>query len=141
MESTLNLLRLKKICILVVSAVVLTANHTNAEKFTARHVETVDGIVKCNWARDRLITVISGPCDNFVPPNTIKIGEPFQANGRTKTINVIFADHIEKNMPSMGLKAGDWVCTAAESETDIPSASGDSHTGTWLYIAKCKPLE
>jgi hypothetical protein len=114
----------------------------SGEKFKANRVEAIDGVIKCNWARDRLITVISGPCDDFTPPRQVRIGETFQANGKTKTINVIIADQAEKGMPSIGLRAGDWVCTAAESSTDIPGFSNvRDHTGTWLFIAKCNPIE
>ena len=108
----------------------------------AKYVEAIDGSVQCIWARDRLITKITGPCDAFTPPRQVRIGETFQANGKTKTINVILADRAEKDFPTLGLKAGDFTCTAAESAANIPSVSGKrEHTGTWLYIAKCKPIE
>jgi hypothetical protein len=56
--------------------------------------------------------------------------------------NVIFADRAEEDMPSVGLRAGEWICTAAESSKDIRDISErGSHIGTWLYIAKCKPIE
>jgi len=115
---------------------------TLAQTYMATFVEAVDGQVKCNWARDRLITLISGPCDDFTPPSKVRIGETFMANGKTKTINVIVADRVEEDFPQMQLKAGDWICTAAESPKDIPSLSGKSdHTGIWLYIPKCRPVE
>ena len=113
-----------------------------AETLKVTRVETIDGNMRCLWARDRLVTVISGPCDNFVPPRQVRIGETFQANGKTKTINVIQADRVSKDLPTLGLKAGDVTCTAAESAANIPSGSGKrEHTGTWLYIAKCKAVE
>jgi hypothetical protein len=113
-----------------------------AELFKAARVEALDGKVRCIWARDRLITVISGPCDDYTPPRQVRIGETFQANGKTKTITVILADRVSKDLPTLGLKAGDFTCTAAESAANIPSVSGKrEHTGTWLYIAKCRPVE
>ncbi len=125
---------------LAISLSLLTAAY--GETFKANRVEALDGVIKCNWARDRLITVISGPCGDYTPPNQVRVGETFQANGKTKTINVIFADRAEKDMPSVGLRAGEWICTAAESSKDIPDISErGSHIGTWLYIAKCKPVE
>jgi hypothetical protein len=42
--------------------------------------------------------VISGPCDNYTPPRQVRVGETFQANGKTKTINLIHAHRIEKDM-------------------------------------------
>jgi hypothetical protein len=113
-----------------------------AEMYKAVRVEPLDGAVRCIWARDRLITLISGPCSDFTPPRQIRLGETFQANGKTKTINVILADPVSKNIPALGLKAGDVTCTAAESPADIPGLSGKrEHTGTWLYVAKCRPVE
>jgi len=112
------------------------------ERFNANGVEALDGVIKCYWARDRLITVIMGPCEDYIPPRQVRVGETFQANGKTKTINVIFADRAEKDMPSVGLRAGEWICAAAETSKDIPDISETSdHTGTWLVIAKCKPIE
>jgi hypothetical protein len=106
------------------------------------HVESLDGTIGCHWARDRLITVISGPCDSFSPPQHIRLGETFQANGKKKVINVIQASRIPKDFPDLGLKAGDVTCTAAESADNIPSGSRRSeHTGTWLYIPKCRIVE
>ena len=113
-----------------------------AESFKATRVEVIDGSVRCIWARDRLITVISGPCGDYTPPRQVRVGETFRANGYTKTINLILADRISKDLPTLGLKAGDVTCTAAESAANIPGVSGKrEHTGTWLYIAKCNPIE
>jgi len=112
------------------------------ERINANKVEALDGVIKCYWARDRLITVIMGPCEDYTPPHQVRIGETFLANGKTKTINVIFADRAEKDMPSVGLRVGEWICAAAESAKDIPDISETSgHTGTWLVVAKCKPIE
>jgi hypothetical protein len=119
---------------------VLLPAAAQAESFKVTRVEALDGKVRCNWARDRLITVISGPCDDYTPPRQVRVGETFQANGKTKTITVILADRIPKDLPTLGLKAGDVTCTAAESAANIPSGKRE-HTGTWLYIAKCKPIE
>ena len=126
----------------LVATLLLASSAVHAETFKAKRVEPINGVVECKWARDRLITVISGPCEGFKPPTQVRLGEPFEANGKTKTIKVIFADRIEKDMPSLKLRAGDWTCVAAEGVSDIPTMSGKKdHTGTWLYIASCKPLE
>jgi hypothetical protein len=132
--------RTKAIVAAIVMAAVLPIG-VQAQTTKVKQVEALDGVVNCLWARDRLITVISGPCANYTPPRQVRVGETFQANGKTKTINVIQAHRIEKDMPTLKLKAGDWTCAAAESERDIPSGSGNEHTGTWLYIAKCRPME
>lgn len=127
---------------LVLALSVLLPAQAQAEMVKATRVEALDGKVRCNWARDRLITVISGPCDDYIPPRQVRVGETFRANGKTKTIAVILADRVSKDLPTLGLKAGDVTCTAAESTANIPSVSGKrEHTGTWLYIAKCKPIE
>jgi hypothetical protein len=113
-----------------------------AQTFNANQVQSLDQDIKCNWARDRIITLISGPCESYVPPKEIRIGETFSANGKVKKINVIFADRVEKDFPRLKLKVGDWTCTAAESVSDIPGHSGKKdHTGTWLYVQKCQPLK
>lgn len=112
-----------------------------AQTFTANQVQSLDQDIKCIWARDRIITLISGPCDSYVPPKQVRIGETFSANGKVKRINVIFANRVEKDFPQLKLKVGDWTCTAAESASEIPTHSGKKdHTGTWLYIPKCQPV-
>lgn len=126
----------------VIAVAAALPSSLQAQSYRATRVAAIDGIVNCHWARDRLITVISGPCEDFVPPKEVRIGATFRANGKTKTINVILADRATKDMPSVGMKAGDWMCSAAESLADIPTAaSTGDHTGTWLNIPKCKPLE
>lgn len=124
------------------AALLLASSVVHAETYKAKRVEPINGAVACNWARDRLITVISGPCESFKPPAQVHLGETFEANGATRTIKVIFADRIEKDMPSLKLRAGDWTCVAAEAVSDIPVMSGKKdQTGTWLYIASCRALE
>lgn len=133
---------MKLILSVFIVAMVLSPLSARGEMFKAKRVDALDGKVKCLWARDRLITTISGPCENYTPPQHIRIGETFQANGKAKTIKVIIADRVEKDLPSLALKAGDWTCTAADSESNLPGLSGKrEHTGTWLYIAKCRPVE
>jgi hypothetical protein len=120
----------------------IAAMPAQAETYKTKLVEPLNGVVACKWARDRWITVISSSCDDFKPPARIAIGETFQANGKTKTIKVIFADRMEKDIPELKLRAGDWTCVAAESVSDIPVMSGKKdHTGTWLWIASCRPVE
>jgi hypothetical protein len=121
-------------------ALLLSLEAVHGESYKLKSALALDGVVNCIWARDRLITIISGPCDDYTPPRYIRIGETFQANGKNKTINVVIGDKIEKEIPQLGLKTGDWICTAAESAKDIPGDEPD-HTGTWLYVPKCRPIE
>jgi hypothetical protein len=133
---------LKAKFVVLVLGMVLVSLPAQAEMFKAKRVQALDGNVKCLWARDRLVTVISGPCEKYTPPQQVRVGETFQANGKIKTIKLILAHRTEKDIPSLGLKAGDWTCTAGESSSDLPALSGkQEHTGTWLYIAKCRPVE
>jgi hypothetical protein len=112
------------------------------DQFQAKKVVAIDGIVKCLWARDRWITVISGPCDDYRAPRQVRVGETFLANGAKKTINVVVATRHDDDFPAIGVKAGDWTCTATESLADLPGHSEKKdHTGTWLYLAKCRPQE
>lgn len=127
---------------LVATILLVLPGTASAETYKAKRVEALDGKVDCKWARDRLITVISGPCEDYKAPAEVHLGSTFQANGKTKTIKVIAATQMEKDIPEMKYKAGDWYCAAAESIDDIPGFSNKrEHTGTWLYVAKCKPLE
>jgi len=84
---------------LVLLALVPVPN-VNAETRRAKRVQAIDGQTRCVWARDRFVTVISGPCDKYTPPRELRVGETFQANGKVKTINVILADRITKDLPS-----------------------------------------
>lgn len=128
--------------VVVFVGLVLAASQANAQNYRANTAESVDGDIRCLWARDRIITVVSGPCEKFTPPRQIKVGDAFSANGSNKVIKVLLATRVEKDLPSVNLKAGDWYCTAAETAKDIPSLSGKSdHTGTWIYIPKCKPID
>jgi hypothetical protein len=131
-----------RVVLLACAAVLCMPIPATAETYKAKYVMALDGVVDCKWARDRFITVISGPCEDYKAPSEVRLGATFQANGKTKTIKVIAATQIEKDYPELKFKKGDWYCAAAESAADIPSLSRKSeHTGTWLYIGKCKPLE
>jgi hypothetical protein len=133
---------LVRVFVLAAAAALCAVQLAHAETYKVKVVEPIDGVLKCNWARDRLITVVSSSCDDFKRPARVALGETFQANGKSKTIRVIFADRMEKDIPDLKLKAGDWTCVAAETVGDIPVMSGKSeHTGTWLWIAKCRPVE
>jgi hypothetical protein len=133
---------LGKVLSVVIAALATVSGAAQGQQYRAKQVEAINGVVECNWARDRLITVISGPCDDFTPPSVVRIGETFSANGKNKIINVVLAMRVEKDMPKFGVKAGDWYCAAAETSSDIPTLSGKrEHTGTWLYIPKCVPIE
>lgn len=124
------------------AALLFAGAMAHAKEYKAKLVEPINGVIACNWARDRLITVISSSCEGFKPPARVALGETFQANGKTKTIKVIFANQMEKDLPELKLRAGDWTCVAAESVSDIPVMSGKKeHTGTWLWIASCRPVE
>lgn len=90
-----------------------------ADLIKATRVEALDGKVRCNWAHDRLITAITGPCDDYTPPREVRVGETFRANGQANPISVILGDRITKDLPTLGLKAGDFAYTAAESAARI----------------------
>jgi hypothetical protein len=100
----------------------------------------VDGVVACFRARNFFITATTGPCYDYTPPRQVRVGETFLANGSTKTIRVIVASRAAQDMPDLGIRAGQWSCSAAESLEDMPLTDESGHTGTWLYIAQCQPI-
>jgi hypothetical protein len=110
-----------------------------AQMIRVNSAAALDGVVVCFRARDFLITTTTGPCADYIPPHQVRVGATFQANGDTKTIRVIVANRATEDMPGLGIKAGQWVCSAAESLKDLPLADESGHTGTWLYIANCQP--
>jgi hypothetical protein len=75
----------------------------------------------------------------YTPPRQVRVGETFMANGDTKTIKVIVANKADEDMPDLGIRAGQWICSAAQTLKDMPLAAESGHTGTWLYIAHCLP--
>jgi hypothetical protein len=105
-----------------------------------RGAVAVDGVVACFRARDLLITTTTGPCADYTPPRQVRVGETFRENGGTKIIRVIVASRASEDMPDIGIKAGQWSCSAAESIEDMPLTDESGHTGTWLYIAQCQPI-
>lgn len=112
----------------------------SAQMTRVHSAAALDGVVACFRARNLIITTTTGPCADYTPPHQVRVGETFLANGDTKTINVIIANRANQDMPDLGIRAGQWVCSAAESLEDIPLADESDHTGTWLYIAHCQPL-
>jgi len=114
---------------------------TNAQTVNARSVVSHDGKIDCNWARDRVITTISGPCENFIPPKQISLGESFSANSKSLRINVIRATKYTVETAKMtGANASLWYCVAADSEKELPQADSRGLKGTWLYIKNCQPI-
>lgn len=97
----------------------------------------LDGVIKCFITHDYWVTTTTGPCNGFVPPEHVRIGETFLADGQTITINVIQANRADEDMPDLGLRTGEWSCGAAESVDDIPTATTKGKT--WLFILNCKP--
>lgn len=110
-----------------------------AQMIRVNSATALDGVVVCFRARDFIITTTTGPCADYTPPRRVRIGETFQANGDTKTIRVIVANRVQQDMPELGVRAGQWICTAAESLKDMPLADESAHNGTWLYIVNCLP--
>ena len=101
---------------------------------------SLDGVVKCFRAGDFIVAKTTGPCVDYTPPREIRIGATFQANGDTKTIRVIVANRATEDVPDLGVRAGQWICSAAESLDQMPLVNESGHTGTWLYIANCLPV-
>ena len=112
----------------------------SAEMTRLNSAAALDGVVACFRARDFIITATTGPCADYTPPRQVRVGETFLANGNTKTIRVIVANRADEDIPELGIVAGQWICSAAESLKDMPLADESNHAGTWLYIAHCRPI-
>jgi hypothetical protein len=113
----------------------------SAQMTRVHRAAALDGVVVCFRARDLLITTTTGPCADYTPPRQVQVGATFLANGYTKTINVIVAQRVTQDMPELGVRAGQWICSAAETLKDLPLTDESGHTGTWLYIAHCQPID
>jgi hypothetical protein len=101
------------------------------------------GPVRCLAARTKWFVLSStGPCDNFVPPRAIRIGQTFSEGGTIHTINIITAAEAPDDMQdgAVSIKAGDTYCAAAERPDDLENTD-DSQDRTWLFIPKCVPLQ
>jgi len=72
------------------------------------------------------------------PPPKVAVGEKFVAEGKSRQIGVIQAHQAADDMPTYGIKKGDWICVAAETLEDIPV--DQSRDRTWLRGSpKCQP--
>lgn len=132
---------MKKIQLVLFGGILTASLFTNAQTLNIRAASSVDGKINCNWARDRIVTTISGPCENFLPPKQISLGEPFSANGKNLTINVMRATKYTADSAKLtGANPALWYCVAADSEKELPQADSRGLKGTWLYIKNCQPI-
>lgn len=113
---------------------------TYAQTLNVRAASSADGKIDCNWARDRILTTISGPCESFIPPKQVALGESFSANGKNLRINVINATkYTAETAKLIGANPALWYCVAADNEGDLPKSDSKGLKGTWLYIKNCQP--
>lgn len=132
---------MKNIKLFLISGILTASLFTNAQTLDIRAASSVDGKIDCNWARDRIVTTISGPCENFLPPKQISLGESFSANGKNLRINVIRATKYTADSAKLtGANVALWYCVAADSEKELPQADSRGLKGTWLYIKNCQPI-
>jgi hypothetical protein len=132
---------MKKIQLVLIGGILTASLFTNAQTLNIRAASSVDGKIDCNWARDRMLTTISGPCENFLPPKQISLGESFSANGKNLRINVMRATKYTADSAKLtGANPALWYCVAADSEKELPQADSRGLKGTWLYIKNCQPI-
>lgn len=114
------------------------ASRSLAADFLTREAIATDGIVQCFAHRDWLVTVASGPCNSFVPPAKVAVGERFSANGKQRVIGLIRVTQADKDIKGYGLdiKRGEMTCIAGETPADLDIERNDS--ALWLYIPKCQ---
>lgn len=114
-----------------------------AGDFRVDEVIASDGQIDCLAHKWRyLLFQTSGPCDTFTPPTTVRLGENFSADGKTRRIGVIVANQADEDIelpPGHGrIMKGQWTCVAAETADDLPS--DEDRKRTWLYIRNCQPV-
>lgn len=132
---------MKKIRLVFIGGIIIFSLFANAQTLNIRAASSIDGKIDCNWARDGIVTTISGPCENFLPPKQISLGEPFSANGKNLRINVIRATKYTADSAKLtGANPALWYCVAADSEKELPQADSKGLKGTWLYIKNCQPI-
>ena len=131
---------LAAVCILLATAPAIGAD------YRAQWVKSGNATINCFHAKRGWVFDTSGPCKNFVLPESIRVGESFQVDGKKIPINVIFMTIHEQAIPptgtTSGISVGSFSCTAASSPTQIPSFSQKTDhwpTGIWLYIEQCQP--
>jgi hypothetical protein len=93
--------------------------------------------IECHVFDKGFVSNTTGPCTNFEAPAALAVGASFSESGNHHVITVIKAMQAEADMPEISLKTGEWMCTAAESESDLGNRRL-SHR-MWLYIPKCTP--
>lgn len=123
--------------------VLLTPFSASAAEYTANSVKAADGLIRCITASNGWFTQSTGPCAGFIPPTRIAMGEAFEIDGKKLRIGFIGVTVIEKDMhypPVRAFKAGDITCTAAASRSQVPLGR-DGHSGSWLYINRCEPVD
>ena len=104
---------------------------SQAQELQVQWVEAINNIVKCNVYKNGWVTSSTGPCSDFMPPDTLAIGKQFSESGNIHTIRVITATRLE---------SGQWFCGAAESADDL-NMYGKQSQRVWLFIPKCIPVQ
>ena len=131
---------MNKTKLFLISAILTAMLSANAQTLNVRAASSADGKIDCKWSRDRIVTTISGPCESFIPPKQVAIGEYFSANGKNLRINVIKATkYTAETAKLIGANPALWYCVAADNEGDLPKSDSKGLKGTWLYIKNCQP--
>ena len=110
----------------------IAATPAQAAEMRASWVEAVNNDVKCLQSKNGWIFDSTGPCPNFVRPDTIAIGKTFQADGTTIPINIIMVVTDDKN-------PGVVTCVAASDRSQIPFDDTRANR-VWLYMPRCIPV-
>jgi hypothetical protein len=128
----------KKLTIFVSAWSLVVLSTTLAAEYGANEVEAIDGKVQCFSRSDWFVTVVSGPCNGFIAPKKIAIGETFAADGKDREIKVIVATEAERDMKGYGLdiRKGEWTCIAGETKRDLDLEKNNN--ARWLYVPNCK---
>ena len=99
-------------------------------------VASLDGKILCKDNTIWFGIPISGSCDTFIPPSNLAVGEKFTANGKERTIGFIQAIQADKDWKELGMKKGEWFCSAGETKDDLDPEHNDE--ALWLFIKKCQ---
>jgi len=121
-------------CIGIAALLAAATSPTAAQELQVQSVVAIDGKAACVQMKTGGAT---SPCEGFMPPPKVAVGETFSADGKTRQIGIIRAAQVEKDDMAQGIKKEDWICVAAETSEDIPVDK--SRDRTWFAILKCKP--
>ncbi len=114
------------------------------EKFWASSAISLDGNIKCN-SRKTTFWAISGPCDDFIPQRSYKLGDKVNLDGKIVEIGAIQVTRYINGVKGDGryglqpIQPGGMTCSVAASKQNALAINDPKSSTTWIQIHSCKP--